>query len=101
MVIYGSPKITKVLNNQGNNISKKRVARRIKTINFRSIVVKKYNHSGSKKSDDKKEYLNLLEKAFFTEKPSEKCVGDITYIYTKETGWTYLAIVMDLLIYSK
>ena len=23
-------------------------------------------------------------------------VGDITYIYTKETGWTYLAIVMDL-----
>ena len=22
--------------------------------------------------------------------------GDITYIYTKETGWTYLAIVMDL-----
>ena len=25
-----------------------------------------------------------------------KWVGDITYIYTKETGWTYLAIVMDL-----
>lgn len=30
------------------------------------------------------------------ERPSEKWVGDITYIYTKETGWSYLAIVMDL-----
>ncbi len=35
-------------------------------------------------------------KNFKAEKPSEKWVGDITYIYTKETGWTYLAIVMDL-----
>ena len=35
-------------------------------------------------------------KNFKAEKPSEKWVGDITYIYTKETGWTYLAIVIDL-----
>ena len=46
--------------------------------------------------DKTKEYPNLLEQDFFAEKPSQKWVGDITYIYTKETGWTYLAIVMDL-----
>jgi len=63
---------------------------------LRSITIKKFNHAGNKKSDDTKEYPNLLEQDFFANKPSEKWVGDITYIYTKEAGWTYLAIVMDL-----
>lgn len=68
----------------------------MKKMGLRSITIKKFNHAGSSKSDNKKEYPNLLEQDFFAEKPSEKWVGDITYIYTKETGWTYLAIVMDL-----
>lgn len=93
---YGSPKITKVLNNQGIIVSQKRVARRMKFLGLRSITIKKYNHASSTKSDDTKEYKNLIEQDFSAVKPSEKWVGDITYIYTKETGWTYLAIVMDL-----
>ena len=93
---YVSPKITKVLENKGINVSQKRVARRMKFLGLRSITIKKLNHAGSSKSDDTKEYKNLLEQDFFADKPSQKWVGDITYIYTKETGWTYLAIVMDL-----
>lgn len=77
-------------------MSQKRIARRMKTLGLRSITVKKFNHASSAKCDNTKEYPNLLEQKFFSEKPSEKWVGDITYIYTKETGWTYLAIVMDL-----
>ena len=92
---YGSPKITKVLNSQGIKVSQKRVARRMKELGLRSIIVKKFNHSGSKKVDDKNKE-NLLAQDFKATKPSEKWVGDITYIYTKETGWTYLAIVLDL-----
>ncbi len=92
---YGSPKITKVLNSEGIRVSQKRVARRMKKLGLRSIVVKKYNHKSSNNVDDTNK-VNLLEQNFFAEKPSEKWVGDITYIYTKETGWTYLAIVMDL-----
>ncbi len=68
----------------------------MKILGLRSITVKKYNHAGNSKCDDKKEYPNLLEQDFKVSKPSTKMVGDITYIYTKETGWTYLAIVMDL-----
>ena len=68
----------------------------MKILGLRSITTKKYNHSTSSKSDETKEYPNLLEQDFIAEKPSKKCVGDITYIYTKQTGWTYLAIVMDL-----
>ena len=63
---------------------------------LRSITIKKFNHANSSNNDTKKEYPNLLEQDFFAEKPGEKWVGDITYIYTIETGWTYLAIVMDL-----
>ena len=92
---YGSPKITKMLNKQGIKVSQKRVARRMKVLGLRSIIVKKFNHNGNKKVDDKNK-KNLLGQNFNAEKPGEKWVGDITYIYTKETGWTYLAIVMDL-----
>lgn len=92
---YGSPKITKILNKQGIKVSQKRVARRMKLLGLRSIIVKKFNHSGNKKVNDKNKE-NLLEQDFKADRPSEKWFGDITYIYTKETGWTYLAIVMDL-----
>ena len=68
----------------------------MKFLGLRSIIIKKFNHAGNSKTDITKEYPNLLEQDFFAEKPSYKWVGDITYIYTKETGWTYLAIVMDL-----
>ena len=92
---YGSPKITEMLKKQGIQVSQKRVARRMKAMGIKSIIVKKYNHSGNKKVDDTNK-KNLLAQNFKAEKPGEKWVGDITYVYTKETGWTYLAIVMDL-----
>ena len=92
---YGSPKITKMLQKQGIQVSQKRVARRMKFLGIKSIIVKKFNHNGSKKVDDTNKE-NLLNQNFKAEKPSEKWVGDITYIYTKEREWTYLAIVMDL-----
>ena len=93
---YGSPKITKVLNNEGEKVSQKRVAKRMRKMGLRSITIKKFNHAGNSKTDNTKEYPNLLEQDFFAEKKKKKWVGDITYIYTKETDWTYLAIVMDL-----
>ena len=43
---YGSPKITKILNNQGIKISQKRVGRRMKSLGLRSITIKKFNLSG-------------------------------------------------------
>ena len=67
----------------------------MKALGIKSIIVKKFNHNGNKKVDDTNKE-NLLAQNFKAKKPSEKWVGDITYIYTKETGWTYLAIVMDL-----
>ena len=47
---YGSPKITKILNKRVINASQKRVARRMNNLNIKSIIVKKFNHSGSEKT---------------------------------------------------
>ena len=47
----------------------------MKFLGLRSIVVKKYNHAGSSKINNTKEYPNLLEQNFFADKPSEKWVG--------------------------
>ena len=77
-------------------MSQKRVARRMKILGLKSITIKKFNHASTSKIDNTREYPNLLEQDFNAEKPGQKWVGDITYIYTNETGWTYLAIVLDL-----
>ena len=102
---YGSLKIQKELEKRGIRARQKRVARRMKKMGLKSIIVKKYRPSGSKgkvycwefkgKVDDTNK-PNLLAQNFKAEGLREELVSDITYIYTKEKGWTYLAIVMDL-----
>lgn len=93
---YGSPKIQKRLEKRGIRASQKRIARRMKEMGLRSITVKKFRPSGSKGKVDDTNKPNLLVQNFKAEGLREKMVSDITYIYTKEKGWTYLAIVMDL-----
>ncbi len=68
----------------------------MKVLGLRSIVVKKWRACEISKNEAYKEYPNLLEQNFKAIVPGTKWVGDITYIYTKDCGWTYLATVMDL-----
>ncbi len=93
---YGSPKIQKVLASKGTKTSQKRVARRMRKLGIRSIVVKKYNYVRNKRVDDTNK-PNLLEQDFKATKPKEKWVGDITYIYTKDNNinqkWKNLNII--------
>ena len=66
-------------------------------LHIKSIITKKFKPASSNKtSNDNKVYHNLLKQDFKANKPGTKLVGDITYIYTKEDGWTYLAVVLDL-----
>ncbi len=83
---YGSPKITKVLKVKGIIVSQKRVARRMKILFLRSITVKKFNHSGNSKTDNTKEYPNLLEQDFFADKPSKK-MGWRYHLYIYQRNW--------------
>lgn len=69
----------------------------MKLLGIRSIINRKFKPSGSKNSNVNNDYPNLLNQEFVADKPGLKWVTDITYIYTKEQGWTYLAVVIDLL----
>lgn len=79
---------------QGINISQKRVWRLMKSMNIQSVIVKKHRYCSS--SFDRTERPNILKQDFSSSKPNEKWVADITYIRTTTDGWTYLATVMDL-----
>ena len=39
----------------------------MKLLGLKSITIKKYNHAGKSKTDNAKEYPNLLEQDFFAE----------------------------------
>lgn len=91
--IYGYPRITKELENDGAP-SKNRVHRLMKKNDIKSKTVKKYKATTN--SNHKFPVAdNLLNREFTAEKPNQKWVSDITYVATDE-GWLYLAGVMDL-----
>lgn len=91
---YGAPKIHKILTNDGETISLKRVQRYMSGMDIRSIVVKKFHYHSGKSNSEEKE--NILNRDFTTTSINRKWCTDITYIYTIKDGWTYLASVMDL-----
>lgn len=93
---YGSPKIQKVLENEGKHLSIKRIGKRMRFLKIKSCIVKKYRPTSSSKKIDNEGKKNLLNQEFQAKKLREKMVSDITYIYVKNYGWTYLATVEDL-----
>ena len=93
--IYGAPKIHAILNREGYPASIKLVQRIMRALGLSSITRKKYKPQ-TIKSKVEAPASNLLKQDFSTTSINEKIVGDITYIYTKDFGWTYLASFMDL-----
>ena len=78
----------------GFNVSKNRVARRMKKAGLRSIVRRKYRPT----TDSKHTHPvadNLLQRNFQTSGPNKVWVSDITCIAT-ERGWLYLTVFLDL-----
>lgn len=92
--IYGSPRITKVLNRKHHRFSRSYVARIMKRLGIRSKICKKFIIT----TDSKHDYEvsdNILNRDFSTTGLSQKWVSDLTYIRTK-SGCLYLTTVIDL-----
>ena len=89
--VYGSPRITNELNEQGIRCGKNRVARIMKENGIRAYVRKRFRRT----TESRHNYPaspNLL----MSDKKSDRVwVSDITYIYTRE-GWMYVSAVMDV-----
>ena len=91
---YGSPSIHNVLQGQGERVSRKRVARIMRENKIVSITKKKFKATTNSKHSFPV-CSNLLKQNFYSKRPNQAWVGDITYIQTNE-GWLYLATVIDL-----
>jgi putative transposase len=90
----GAIRITHVLKQSGEGVSRHRVARLMRIHGLRAKAAKKFKATTN--SNHRLPVAeNLLQQNFTAHKPNEKYVTDITYIWTEE-GWLYLATVMDL-----
>jgi transposase InsO family protein len=90
----GAPRIARRLQGEGKPAGRHRIARIMKDSGWRAKAARKY-----KATTNSKHSLpvapNLLGQDFSADKPDQKWVSDITYIWTEE-GWLYLAVVLEL-----
>jgi putative transposase len=92
--VYGSPRMTVELKDQGVACSRNRVARLMKENGIAARTKRKFKvTTGSKHQFPVAP--NLLQQSFTADHPNRVWASDITYIATGE-GWLYLAIIRDL-----
>jgi transposase InsO family protein len=91
---YGSPRVHRELRDRGYRTSKRRVERALRGMGLTpprprrhcKTTVRDLSHPVAP---------NLLARDFEAQRPNERWVTDITYVWT-ETGWVYLAAILDL-----
>lgn len=94
---YGSPRIHADLQDMGFQISRKRVARLMRSNGIRARQKRRYKVT-TQRQPLPSAAPNLLQQDFRADTVNEKWLADITYIDTHE-GWLYLAAVLD--VYSR
>ena len=94
--IYGAPKVYAALIRQGIKMSLKRVQRHMKALGIRSIIRKRYRPCCRTQQMSVCHHPNILKQDFNTPTVNQAWCADITYIYTLQEGWTYLASVLGL-----
>jgi putative transposase len=90
----GTRTIKKALTRLGYRVSRRRIGRLMKAEGLFCKTKKKFKATTNSKHDNPVA-PNRLNREFTADKPNQKWVGDITYIWTTE-GWLYLATVIDL-----
>jgi putative transposase len=91
---YGSPRVHAELHALGIAVSRKRVARLMRTLGLESLRKKRFKATTDSKHD-MPVADNVLDRQFEVEAPDLAWVTDITYVWTDE-GWLYLAAILDL-----
>jgi putative transposase len=92
--IYGSPRITEGLNDQGITCGKNRVARIMKDNGIRAEIRRKFRST----TDSRHSYPASVNLLVDSNERGRIWASDITFIPTRE-GWMYVAAVMD--VYSR
>ena len=90
---YGAPRILGDLKDQGERVSRKRVARLMRVAGLRGVSRRRFVIT-TKRSDTQGAAPDLVERNFVAERPNKLWVADITYVPTW-AGFLFLAIVLD------
>jgi putative transposase len=91
---YGSPRIHKDLESEGERVSRQRVARLMRSARIQSKMAKKFVITTNSKNT-KSPAPDLLKRNFRTTGRNQAWVSDTTFIRTRQ-GWLYLAMMLDL-----
>ena len=92
--VYGRPKITAELKDEGYGCGERRVGRLMRLAGLRGCPQRRYKVT-TQSDPSHPVASNLLQQDFTAERPNQRWAADITYVSTKR-GWLYLAVVMDL-----
>ena len=92
--VYGSPKITAELQDEGYACGRHKVARLMRLAGLRGCPKRRFRVT-TQREPSHPVARNLLEQDFTAESPNQRWASDMTYIPTNQ-GWLYLAVVMDL-----
>lgn len=89
---YGAPRIWAELRTQGHRVSRKRVARLMRSARLQGIHQRRWR---SPKAVVGPSVPDRVQRRFTAPAPDRIWVADITYVGTQR-GWVFLAVVMDL-----
>jgi transposase InsO family protein len=93
--VYGSPRVYRVLEAQGQQVCENTVARIMRLEQIRARIKRRFVPRTTDSAHDHRPAPNRLDRCFEADRPNHKWVADITYVATEE-GWLYVAAVMDL-----
>jgi putative transposase len=92
---YGSPRVWRDLDEWGEKVSEKRVARLMQKAGLRARAKRRRLPTDSGIRPEHAIAANLLDREFTAAGPNRKWVADFTYVWTAQ-GWLYVAAVLDL-----
>jgi transposase InsO family protein len=91
---YGSPRVLRELQRQGVRVGKRRVEKVMRSMGLAARMPRRFRVTTAANPSHPVE-PNVLDRDFTAERPDERWVTDITYVWTDE-GWLYLAVILDL-----
>ena len=92
---YGSPRILKDLQAEGEHVSRKRVIRLMQEQGLVARVRRRYRCT-TMSDHDQPIAPNILARRFEADAPNQRWVGDTTELRVGESGRVFLAAVLDL-----
>jgi putative transposase len=91
---YGSPRIHRELQAQGERVSEKRVARLMREERIRARGKRRFRAT-TDSNHSHPTWPHRLQRQFQADRADQVWLGDITYLRTGE-GWLYLAAILDM-----